>query len=164
MDPLGKAAIKVGRSRPAVGIFLCLEVFLYVEAHTLFRTRRKRHRSGRRPGCVAGTGCGRGAGRRVRAERARRGCPRCWTSPAPRSRRRPRTQKQAAEKEKKASAEKASADKERASRSQARTVLAADAWVKPVDGYVIGQPFGASGKHVGQQAQWSGLVVPTAPR
>ncbi|GAA2909134.1 M23 family metallopeptidase [Streptomyces thioluteus] len=71
------------------------------------------------------------------------------------------TQKQAAEKEKKASAEKASADKERASRSQARTVLAADAWVKPVDGYVIGQPFGASGnmwanKHSGQD-----LVVPT---
>ncbi|MBH1934976.1 M23 family metallopeptidase [Streptomyces sp. AV19] len=70
------------------------------------------------------------------------------------------TQKQAADKEKQA-AEKKKADEERASRSQARTVLSADAWVKPVDGYVIGQSFGASGnmwanKHSGQD-----LVVPT---
>ncbi|GAA0385075.1 M23 family metallopeptidase [Streptomyces luteireticuli] len=67
------------------------------------------------------------------------------------------TQKQAAEKEGKAAKD---AEAARASRSQARTNLA-DAWVKPVDGYVIGQPFGASGnmwanKHSGQD-----LVVPT---
>ncbi|KNB52052.1 M23 family metallopeptidase [Streptomyces caatingaensis] len=75
------------------------------------------------------------------------------------------TQKHAAEKEKAAKEkaekdEKAAADKARASRSEARTNLA-DAWVKPVDGYVVGQPFGASGnmwanKHSGQD-----LVVPT---
>ncbi|WP_171166468.1 M23 family metallopeptidase [Streptomyces sp. I05A-00742] len=77
------------------------------------------------------------------------------------------TQKKVADKEravKAAEAEKAkqaerAADKERADRSQVRNL--ADAWVKPVDGYVIGQPFGKDGamwanKHSGQD-----LVVPS---
>ncbi|MFI0742628.1 M23 family metallopeptidase [Streptomyces sp. NPDC021100] len=76
------------------------------------------------------------------------------------------TQKKVADKEraeKDAKEAKAKDDeraaKERANRSQARAAL--DAWVKPVDEYVIGQPFGKDGnmwanKHSGQD-----LVVPS---
>ncbi|MBC2875655.1 MULTISPECIES: M23 family metallopeptidase [Streptomyces] len=68
--------------------------------------------------------------------------------------------KEHAEKAAKAEKTKRAAEKERANRSQARANLA-DAWVKPVDGYVIGQPFGKDGnmwanKHSGQD-----LVVPS---
>ncbi|MER5782238.1 M23 family metallopeptidase [Streptomyces mobaraensis] len=67
--------------------------------------------------------------------------------------------KERAEKAAKAEQAKRAADKERADRSQVRNL--ADAWVKPVDEYVIGQPFGKDGnmwanKHSGQD-----LVVPS---
>ncbi|MGI5339313.1 M23 family metallopeptidase [Streptomyces sp. CA-181903] len=67
--------------------------------------------------------------------------------------------KEHAEKAAKAEKDKRAAEKERADRSQVRNL--ADAWVKPVDGYVIGQPFGKDGnmwahKHSGQD-----LVVPS---
>ncbi|MBZ4318297.1 M23 family metallopeptidase [Streptomyces huiliensis] len=67
--------------------------------------------------------------------------------------------KEHAEKAAKAEQAKRAAEKARADRSQVRNL--ADAWVKPVDGYVIGQPFGKDGsmwanKHSGQD-----LVVPS---
>ncbi|MGW1197594.1 M23 family metallopeptidase [Streptomyces sp. NPDC002536] len=67
------------------------------------------------------------------------------------------TQLRAAEKEKRA------AETERAGRA-AEERRRIEAWVAPVDGYAIGQPFGIDGSHWANKHSGQDLVVPTGTR
>lgn len=65
-----------------------------------------------------------------------------------------------AETQLKAADQQRAAEQDRANRSEARARLA-DAWVKPVDGYRIGQPFGIDGSRWANKHSGQDLVVDT---